>query len=415
MGASRDGVWSETGIIDAIPESGLTVKWRVPVSHGYSGPAVADGKVFVMDYVQEGGEMQNAPNGTPELQGKERMLCFDATSGKTLWNHSYRQPYKISYPGGPRCTPTVDGDRVYMLGAQGKLTCLKTDSGDVVWEKSLPETYETETSIWGYSSHPLIDGDLLFTLAGREGSVAVALNKHTGEEVWRALSAGDQGYNSPTMIEHAGVKQLLIWTPEDLNSLHPKTGEVYWSLPLKPGFNMSIMGPRKQGSYLYASAIGNISALIKLDDEKPGAKFVWKGKPKTSIFCSNSTPFIDGDMLYGCDVETGALVGAALKDGKRLWQTTKATDNNKRRSRHATAFLVKHENRYFLFNELGDLVIAKLSRDGYTEEGRFHVLEPTNEAFGRDVVWVHPAFANKSLYARNDKELVCVDLSKDGR
>ena len=416
MGTERDGVWREQGIIDAIPKSGLPVKWRVPVKLGYSGPAVADGKVFVMDYEPTEGEPKNSPESATKLNGSERLLCLDAETGKLLWKHSYPQPYSISYPGGPRCTPTVDGDRVYMLGAEGKLTCLKTNgdktSGDVVWEKSLTETYKTKTAIWGYSSHPLIDGDLLYTIAGGDGSIAIALNKHTGEEVWRALSAGDQGYNSPTMIEHAGVKQLLIWTPEALNSLEPKTGKVYWSLPLKPGFNMSIMGPRKLGSYLYASAIGNVSALMKLDDDKPGAEFVWKGNPKTSIFCSNATPFIDGEMLYGCDVETGALVGASLKDGKRLWQTTKATDNNKRRSRHATAFLVKHEDRYFLFNELGDLIIAKLSPEGYQEEGRFHVLEPTNEAFGRDVVWSHPAFANRSLFARNDEELVCVDLSK---
>ncbi len=258
----------------------------------------------------------------------------------------------------------------------------------------------------------MVDGDLLYTIGGRDGCVAIALNKHTGEEVWRALSARDQGYNAPTMIEHAGTKQLLIWTPKSLNALHPTTGDSFWSLPLEPGFNMSIMGPRKSGSYLYASAIGNVSALMKLDDEQPGAQFVWKGKPKTSVFCSNSTPFIDGDMIYGCDVETGAIVGASLKDGKRLWKTTKPTDNSPRRSRHATAFLVKHDDRYFLFNELGDLILAKLSPEGYDEKGRFHILDPTNEAFGRSVVWSHPAFANKCVFARNDKELVCVDLSK---
>lgn len=412
MGEQRDGVWREPGVIDSIPASGLPVKWRVPVKLGYSGPAVADGKVFVMDYEPTDGEPKNDPGSAAQLSGNERLLCFDANTGKQLWKHSYPQPYSISYPGGPRCTPTVDGDRVYMLGAEGKLSCLKTSDGEVVWEKSLTETYKTKTAIWGYSSHPLIDGDLLYTIAGGDGSIAIALNKYTGEEVWRALSAGDQGYNSPTMIEHAGVKQLLIWTPASLNALEPTTGKVFWSLPLEPGFNMSIMGPRKSGSYLYASAIGNVSALMKLDDNKPGAKFVWKGKPKTSIFCSNATPFIDGEMLYGCDVETGALVGARLKDGKRLWQTTQATDKSKRRSRHATAFLVKHEDRYFLFNELGDLILAKLSPEGYQEEGRFHVLEPTNEAFGRGVVWSHPAYANRSLYARNDKELVCVDLAK---
>ena len=298
-----------------------------------------------------------------------------------------------------------------MLGAEGRLTCLKVDDGDVVWEKSLTETYKTQTAIWGYASHPLVEGDLLYTLAGRDGNLAIALNKFTGEEVWTALSAAEQGYNSPTMIRHAGVRQLLIWSPEALNSLNAKTGQVYWSLPLKPAYGMSIMGPRKQGSYLYASAIGNVSALIKLDDDRPGAKFVWRGKPKTSVYSSNATPFIDGEMIYGADIESGKLVGASLTDGKRLWQTADATDKHKRGSRHATVFLVKHLDRYFLFNELGDLIIAKLSPSGYFEEGRFHVLEPTNEAFGRDVVWVHPAFANRAMFARNDKELVCVDLA----
>jgi hypothetical protein len=116
-------------------------------------------------------------------------------------------------------------------------------------------------------------------------------------------------------------------------------------------------------------------------------------------------------MMYGCDVESGALIGARIADGQRLWKTNKPT-SEKRRPRHATAFLVKHEDRFFLFNETGDLIMANLSEDGYQELGRFHVLEPTNEAFGRPVVWSHPAFARKSVFARNDEELVCVDLAR---
>ena len=189
------------------------------------------------------------------------------------------------------------------------------------------------------------------------------------------------------------------------------TGQVYWSLPLQPSFGMSIMGPRKLGNYLYVSAIGNISALMRLDDTTPGAEIVWRGTVKTSVFCSNSAPFLEDGMIYGCDVETGALIGATMEDGTRLWQTTKPTNGSARRSRHATAFLVKHHDRFFIFNELGDLILAKLSRDGYQEQGRFHVLEPTNEAFGRNVVWSHPAYAGKCLFSRNDRELVCVDLA----
>lgn len=410
MGPKRDGIWRENGVVEEFPAGGLPVKWRIPIHYGYSGPAVHDGKVFVLDYNTDG-EPKNNPGGVTKLTGQERVLCVDAKTGDTLWEYAYDQPYKISYAGGPRCTPTVHDGKVYALGAQGRLTCLEEATGKRVWDKSLPDTYKTETAIWGYSSHPLIDGDLLYTLAGGDGTVCVALNKDTGEEVWTALSAAEPGYNAPTMIQHAGVKQLVIWTPAGLNSLNPQTGKVYWTLDLKPDFGMSIMGVQKSGSFLYASAIGNISALIKLDDDRPAAQILWRGSVKKSVFCSNSTPFLQDGTIYGCDIETGALVAARMKDGKRLWQTTKPTDNSRRRSRHATAFLVRHQDRCFIFNELGDLILAKLSPQGYAELGRFHVLEATNEAFGRAVVWSHPAFAERSMFARNDKELVCVDLA----
>ncbi len=411
LGPQRDGVWRETGIIKNIPAKGLPIKWRAAVGLGYSGPAVADGKVFVMDYAKESGKLINNPGGTTRLTGKERVLCFSEKTGKLIWKHEYNQPYNISYAAGPRCTPTVEGDRVYTFGAEGRLTCLDVNSGDLVWSKLLTKEYKTKTPIWGYASHPLVSGDLLYAIAGGKGSVCVAFNKKTGKEVWRALSAGGQGYCPPTMINHAGTQQLLIWHPESLNSLNPLTGKVYWSLPIRAGYNMSIMAPRKLGNQLYISSIGNVSAMITLDDKRPAAKFSWHGKAKTSVFCSNGTPFLHDGMIYGCDIETGALIGASMKDGKRLWQTTKPTDNNPRRSRHATAFIVKHEDRFLLFSDVGDLIIADLSPEGYKEQGRFHVLAPTNEAFGRKVVWCHPAFANKCMFVRNDKELVCVDLA----
>lgn len=412
MGPQRDSVWRESDVIERIPAEGLPVKWRVPVQLGYGGPAVVGDRVFVMDYAKASGTLRNNPGGVTKLSGQERVLCFSATSGERLWMHSYDQPYSISYAGGPRCTPTVEGGRVYTCGAEGRLLCLTAETGEVVWEKQLTEAYNTKTPIWGFAAHPLVDGDTLYVLAGGEGSVCVALNKRTGQEIWRALSAAEPGYCPPTMIEHAGRRQLLIWHPESINGLDPETGKVFWSLPIEAGYRMSINAPRKLGNRLYISSIGNTSAMIELDDDQPSAKFAWKGRSKTSVYCSNSTPFLAGDMIYGCDVESGTLIGAAMEDGERLWETSKPLHDSSRRARHATAFLVKHEDRFFLFNEMGDLVLAKLSRDGYEEQGRFHVLEPTNEAFGRAVVWSHPAFAQRSLFARNDKELVCVDLSK---
>ena len=127
----------------------------------------------------------------------------------------------------------------------------------------------------------------------------------------------------------------------------------------------------------------------------------------------NSTPFLEEGTIYGCDVSSGALMGVRLSDGQRLWQTVEPTMGDGRRGRYGTAFIVKHEDRVFLFSETGDLILAQLSPQGYTELSRFHVLEPTSSTFDRELVWSHPAFADKSVFARNDKELVRVSLAAE--
>lgn len=412
LGPDRTSVWEASGIVDSFPAEGLEVEWRVPVGLGYSGPAVVDDKVYVLDYIKKDGKVENNPGGPSKLDGDERVLCLSADTGKVLWEHKYACPYNISYAAGPRCTPTVVDGKVYALGAEGNLVCLDADSGKVIWKKDFKTDYQSKTPFWGHSASPLVDGDTLYCLVGGPGSIAVAFNKDTGEELWRALDNAETGYCPPTMITHNGKKQLLIWHPASLNSLNPETGKVNWSIPLKPGYNMSVTVPRQQGNFLYVSAIGDEAAWIELKgDAKPAAEIVWKGKTRSALFCCNSTPFIEGDTIYGSDIQSGDFIAVNLKDGERLWATKEVTKAG-RRDRHATAFIVKHDDKYFLFTEKGDLVLADLSPEGYKEISRFHVLEPTNEAFGRPVVWSHPAFANQSLFARNDKELVRVSLKK---
>lgn len=410
-GPQRDGILRETGLVDAIPEEGLPVLWRTPIAGGYAGPAVANGRVYVTDYVRESGDASNAPGRRAELQGTERVLCLSVEDGSILWTHEYDCPYKISYPCGPRVTPTVDGDRVYTVGAEGHLFCLNAESGDVLWSRQLRDEYKVDVPIWGFSGHPLVDGDKLICLVGGEGSVAVAFNKHTGEELWRALTASEPGYCPPTMIELGETRQLLIWDADAINSLDPETGNVLWSQPLKPNYGMSIMAPQLYENKLFASGIGNVGAMFELGVEQPSARMVWKGTSKSAVYCANSTPLIVDGTIYGVDCRTGGLRAVRLDDGAVLWETFAPTTGD-RRAGHGTAFIVKNADRYFLFNEQGDLVLAELSPTTYQELGRFHVLEPTGEAFGRSVVWSHPAFANGSLFARNDSELVCVSLKK---
>ena len=413
MGPSRDGVYRESGVIDSIPESGLEVKWRLPINGGYAGPAVADGKVFVFDYLRSSGKAFNNPSQRAELKGEERLVAIDEKNGKKIWEHKYDCPYSISYPAGPRCTPTVDDDRIYILGSEGDLKCLDVKDGGVVWAKSLKKDFNAEVPLWGFSSHPLIDGDSLLVCVGGEGQGVVALDKTTGKVNWKALDA-KAGYCPPTIIKHGGVRQLIVFHPEAVASLDPSNGNKYWSIPIEPLYEMSISRPMLDGNFLYASGIGNQSVMIELDPEKPGAKEVWRGKPRTSVFSANATPiFVDG-VVYGSDCMVGQLVAVDAKSGDRLWATFDATKpDGKRRVVHGTAFLTRigDSNRYFVMSEVGDLLVSELTKEGYKPHGRFHVLEPTGESFGRSVVWSHPAYANKTAYIRNDKEIVAVSIA----
>ncbi len=420
MGPHRDGVWRETGIVETIPAAGLPVKWRVPVKGGYSGPAVADGRVYLTDYDRAAGSLANAPNDRTELAGRERVLCLDAATGALLWEHIYDCRYGISYAAGPRCTPTVADGKVYALGAEGNLVCLDAATGRVVWQKDFKQDYSAPTPLWGFCGHPLVEGDLLICLVGGPGSVAVAFDRETGEERWRALSASESGYCPPTMLERDGRRQLLLWDADNLNALEPATGRVIWSRPLKPMYGMSIMAPQvadtPDGPVLYASGIGRVAALFRLAADGSGADVLWRGEPKSAVYCANSTPFIAGGTIYGCDCDTGMLTAADLATGRRLWETLDPTTGGERRSKHGTAFLVRQTppgdgGRVWLFAETGDLILARLTPEKYEELGRMHLLDPTNECFGREVVWSHPAFADRCIFARNDRELVCVSAA----
>lgn len=413
LGPRRDSVVRETGLLKEIPNSGLKTLWRTPISGGYAGPAVAQGRVLVTDYVVKSGENTYNSGARDKLQGTERILCLDAKTGKELWQHSYDRPYNISYGTGPRATPTIDGDRVYTLGAEGDLLCLSLGDGKVHWRKSLNETYKSETPLWGHAAHPLVHGDLLYCLAGGPGSIAVALDKLTGEEKWRALSASNIGYCAPSMIQLSGNPQLqlLIWTPETLNGLDPKTGKVYWSTPLKPSYGMSIAVPRAHGNKLFAAGIGEVGALYEIASDGQSIKELWQGKAKTALYPSNAPAMFDGRTIFGADNGSGKFIAASAEDGTRLWETYQPTSGGTRRVSHGTAFLVRNQDRYWIFSETGDLILAELTPAAYREIGRAHVIEPTSDAFGRPVVWTHPAFSDGRAFIRNDKEIICVDIA----
>ena len=411
LGPKRDSVWRETGILEKFPAGGPKVRWRAPVKAGYSGPAVAGGRVYHTDRVLAEGTKNppetsfTRPKGIP---GTERVLCFNDADGKLLWQHEYDCPYTVGYPLGPRCTPVVAGGKVWTLGTEGHLFCLDAATGKVHWSKHFPKDYAAKTPVWGYAAHPLLDGSKLICLVGGEGSTVVAFDKDTGKELWKALSARDLGYCPPMIHERGGKRQLIIWHGEAVNGLDPETGKVYWTEPFETFQAMSISTPQLAGDYLFLTSTFGRSLMLKLKKDAPGAEVAWKGDPKKTSFDSVfGSPFPEGDVFYGSNSE-GELVCIRADTGERLWQTTAPTG---KKLRSADIFLVKNGDRFFLWTEKGDLIIARLSPKGYQEISRAHLLDPTSTAFGRDVLWCHPAFANRSVYVRNDKELVCVSLA----
>lgn len=415
LGPKRDGVWRERGIVERFPEAGLTYRWRVPLGGGFAGPAVVGNRVYVMDrQLGQGVSQPTDPFARGEIPGTERVLCLDDASGKVVWQHEYPCAYTVSYASGPRVTPVVDADKVYTLGTEGNLTCLDAEEGSVVWARDFRKEFGIKTPVWGFAGHPLVDGNKLICLAGGDGSVAVAYDKTTGKELWRALSAKEPGYAPPMIHEFGGRRHLIIWHPEAVSGLDPETGKVLWAHRILPEvrFGMTIPSPLKVGDQLFLTSFYNGSLMLRIAGDQPSV--VWQSakvseKDTDGLHSVMATPLIEGGYIYSpCSYGQFRCLNA--QTGERLWETFAPTSGKSARWGHA--FVVKHEERSFLLSESGDLVIARLTPAKYEEISRTHLLDATNPDPGRPVVWSHPAFANRSIYARNDREIVCASLAR---
>jgi outer membrane protein assembly factor BamB len=398
-GPQRDGVWRETGIVDSIPESGLPVRWRARVLNGWSGPAVAAGRVVVTDHDYK---------SDPEV---ERVLCFDERTGKQLWRHEYPCPYgNMEYGNGPRATPAIHDGLVYTLGTMGHLACLDAATGAVAWKKDPLADLNVKMPRYGVSASPLIEGDLVIISAGATpNGTAIAFDRKTGVERWRALD-DRPAYSSPIILDTAGQRQLIVWTGDNVNSLDPATGRLLWRVPFKATFDpaQATATPAvHKDRMLLLAAWNRGSMMLKLDLHKPGATILWKTRSNPTA--NTNTPIFQDERHIYTIVGDGALCCLDPATGEEIWRTRQPTSE-----RFGMAHIVTNGDRCFLLNQLGHLIAARLTPEGYTEAGRMPLIEPTAgyRAAG-PVCWAHPAFANRHVFARNDRELVCVSLAAD--
>ena len=415
-GADRVAVWDETGIVETLP-SELKLSWRTPIRSGFSGPAVADGRVFITDW-------QEDPDSRT-MDGAERVLALDEETGEVLWTHEWATTYRmlmVSYAVGPRATPTVDDDRVYVVGATGVLSCLEVATGRVVWTKRFMEDYDTSVPTWGIASAPLVDGDRLIAVVGGEpDALVVAFDKYTGAEIWRAVEVeGEMGYGQPVIYEAGGARQLIVWHAAALVSLNPETGAINWTEPWEVGAGMSVATPVRSDDYLLVTQFYGGSMMVRLSSDRPTATLLWKGSSRSEmpdetdgLHAMITTPIIVGDYFFGVG-SYGELRGLDARTGERLWMSDEMTAQ----ARWGTAFMVRHGDRYFVNNDDGDLITAQFTREGYIELSRTRLIEPTgssgigaNRRFDRMVNWSHPAYANRHIVHRNDREIIRASLA----
>jgi len=402
-GENRDGIWREKGIVERFEHEQLPIRWRVKIANGYSGPTVAKGRVYVTDRL-------TSPDKV------ERIHCFDAMTGDEIWSHAYESNYKkVGYPNGPRASVTVNDGRAYSLGSMGHLFCLDAAKGNVLWSKDLYTEYKIRMPIWGIAASPLVEkGLVILQIGGADNACLLAFDKVTGKEKWRALN-DKASYSAPIIIMQAGKRVLVCLTGERIVGLNPLSGNLYWQHPFEPvEMVISIATPVFENNHLFVSSFYDGSLLLKVNPDELSVEKLWRRRGQSeritdSLHCCISTAVLQGDYIYGVD-SYGELRCLDMKTGDRIWESLDAVPKD----RWSNIHMVRHEDKIWMFNERGELIISKLSPKGFHQISRTKLIEPTTGQLkrgGKGVCWSHPAFANKHIYIRNDEELVCADLS----
>jgi outer membrane protein assembly factor BamB len=410
-GPDRAGVWETAGVIDTFEglANPLPRVWTTPVGAGYSGPTVAGRGVYLMD--------RGVPGATEEV---ERIVCVDRATGAPRWAHSYACLYRdVDYAHGPRGSVTIREGRAYALGMMGHLHCLDAETGKVIWAKDLAAEYRIQMPIWGLSSSPLVEGGVLVVQvsAPEDKACFVGFDRETGAEKWRAFA--DRGsYVSPIMIEQAGRRVLVAWTGQRIAGMDPATGAVHWEIPTPPSkMPINVPGPalNEDGTLLFLSVFYDGARLIELSQTGLTARERWhrqgiNERTTDALHAMISPPYFAGGHVYGID-SYGQMRCLDPATGERLWENLDAIPQG----RWGTGFMVPQGDRTWIVTERGDLILSRLTPDGYTEIGRARLIEPTTPLKQRPegtVLWSYPAFAGTHVFARNDRELICVDLAK---
>jgi outer membrane protein assembly factor BamB len=391
-GPQRDGMSKETGLLKEWPAEGPKLIWQVKdLGRGYSTPAVVGERLYLI-----------SNKGTAD----EYVEARNVADGKQLWSTRIGKvgnpDQSPNYPAA-RSTPTIDGELLFALGSDGDIACLDLASGKPRWQKNVRSEFGGKPGTWAYSESPLIDGDVLVCTPGGAEATMVALNKKSGDVIWKsAVPGGDPaGYASAIAVEADGVKQYVNFLGKGLVGVDARTGKFLWRYDrTAKGSPANIPTPIARDGHVYSAANRAGAALVKLDAAAAAADQGKKVEPQ-EVYFDNKLPsaiggsVLVGDHLYGT---TQVLVCADFKTGKVRW-----TDRS-----IGTSSLCYADARLYLHGENGDVALVEATPDGYHEKGRFTLPDQPNRAQSK--AWAYPVIANGRLYIRDMNALWSYDI-----
>ncbi len=385
-GPDRNAIINPGNLASDWPADGPPELWRKTLGHGFGGPAIVDGKVYVLDRV--GNE-------------QDKLRCLDLKSGRELWHYAYAAPGKLSFDGS-RATPTVDGDLVYTIGPFGHILCFNAKTRRPVWKAHLLDDFKSASHQWGVAQSPVIYKDLLIIAPCGKNAGVVAMNKKTGRVRWRSKPIGNLEYNSPILTTLHGADQIIQQTKKNVAGIDLKTGRILWQYDgYYCKWPVPSPTPIGDGRIFITGGYNAGSQMIRVTRTASGftAKKLWEIE-KIGAHVHNAIHYKDHlYMLCNTNERKDGLVCVDL-DGNIKWQTGRASNFDK-----------------------GGLLIADDSL--YIVEGRkgtVHLVDPNPAAFKQIAesrklldgkqIWSPPALSDGKLVVRDQGQIKCLDVSK---
>ena len=377
-GPNRDGRSAETGLLTEWPSAGPPLAWKAAgAGTGYSSISTSAGKLFTVG----------------SRGGTEFVHAFDLATGRKLWEAANGAEYGNDRGNGPRSTPTVDGDRLYIMGASGDLSCLETAAGKRVWSLNVLKEFGGSNPRWGLSESPLVYGDRVLVNAGGPGASIVALDKRTGKVVWKSESDG-AGYSSAVVQRVGDTEQAVFFTATRALGVDIKDGRLLWQYPRVANRVANIATPVVKDNFVFLSSdYGTGSALLKLDPSGGGIT-------ATEVYFTqemrnhHSSSILVGEHLYG--FSSAILTALRFADGVTAWKDRSVGKGS----------LVFADGHLYLFSENGVVGLAEATPAGYREKGRFSIQQaglPT---------WAHPVISGGHLFIRDQDTIYAYDVRK---